>query len=136
MPQSSDHSAKKAPGFSCLKNLEFSIPGRSIKQILFFIVHFFFCIVCFAQTPQTDRFKIDSLKKVLPSLRDSARIDCLNAIFRSYYWLGNDSFKYYIRPAYEESIKINYVSGIAEAVTSKAIIGMVLGEVIMLMLKN
>jgi hypothetical protein len=49
------------------------------KQILILITQIFFCVVCFAQ-----REKIDSLKKVLPTLKDSARINCLNTLSNAY----------------------------------------------------
>ncbi len=34
-------------------------------------------------------------------LHDSARVDCLNEIFMTYYWLWIDSFEYYGLPAYK-----------------------------------
>ena len=50
---------------------------------------------------------IDSLKKILPSLHDSARIDCLNEIVYYYLSLNNiDSVKHYLVFAYEESKKL------------------------------
>ena len=54
------------------------------KQILILIVQIFFCVLCFAQTET-----IDSLKKILPSLKGTARIDCLNELgaeFSDRYW--------------------------------------------------
>ncbi len=67
---------------------------------------------------------IDSLKKVLPSLHDSARVDCLNELCglfgRGDSFLKSalpDSMKYYAAFAYEESKKINYIHGIAEALS-------------------
>jgi len=102
---------------------------KSSKLIALFIpiaigTQFFFCTVCFAQTKQMkqeNRLRIDSLKKVLPSLRDSARVDCLNALFLPYKRIGvNDSAVYYITKAHDEAIHINYIKGIAEALTNKA----------------
>ena len=55
----------------------------TVKQILIFITQVF-CIVCVAQTKH-----IDSLKKTLPLLKDTARIDCLNELGFEYsnpYW--------------------------------------------------
>jgi tetratricopeptide (TPR) repeat protein len=119
-----------SPAFSAAYSSFISVlkkNGKStIKQFTILIVQAGFCIVCFSQASQVDRLKIDSLKKVLPSLRDSARIDCLNAIFR--YWMFNDSFKYYVAMAYEGAIKINYVPGIAEAVNDKAVTEMLSGN--------
>jgi len=45
------------------------------KKILIPVIRIFFCAVCFSQTG-----KIDSLKKNLPSLHDTALVDCLNAL--------------------------------------------------------
>ena len=49
------------------------------KKILIIVLQIFFCTIALAQ-----REKIDSLKKVLPSLHDSVRIDCLNALVEAY----------------------------------------------------
>src|SRR6476646_8730185 len=65
---------------------------------------------------------IDSLKKTLPFLHDSARIDCLNEIV--FYYLAalkKDSIEYYLTTAYEESKKINYIHGIALSLSQKAV---------------
>jgi hypothetical protein len=69
-----------------------------VIYISFFLSLFLVPNFCLAQ-----RERLGGLKKVLPSLRDSAKVDCLNAIFMSYYWLRIVSFKYYLLPAYEES---------------------------------
>ena len=74
------------------------------KKILFLFAQIFFCVVCFAQ-----REKIDSLKKILPSLHDSARVDCLNELSETYLKFYNviathfipDTPKYYADSAYE-----------------------------------
>jgi len=85
---------------------------------IFFIVSLLFvCRPCFAQLD-----KIDSLKKVLPTLQDTARIDCLGEI-AVYYVLensGKDSSDYYIGEEYKESKKINYLHGIAAVYLQKA----------------
>src|SRR5205085_595406 len=78
----------------------------------------------------------DSLKKVLPSLRDSARVDCLNALSGIYFNLNGDTAycsneyhislnfsniaSHYSALAYEEAVKINYIHGIAESLSYKA----------------
>ncbi len=83
-------------------------------HVIVILLSFFFCHNAFAQ-----REKIDSLKKVLPSLHDSARVDCLNELSGIYLKSWNDSAKYYAIPAYNESKKINYIHGIAEALSYK-----------------
>jgi tetratricopeptide (TPR) repeat protein len=72
----------------------------------------------------SDRRGIDSLKELLPSLKDSARIDCLNALGDAYLLFKQiDTTQYYVAKAYEESKKINYIHGIAEAKSIEAEIG-------------
>ena len=68
-----------------------------------------------------ERFKIDSLKKLLSSLKDSARIDCLNSLGDVYIvYKENDTAQYYTALAYTESKKINYIHGMAEAKSIEA----------------
>lgn len=70
-------------------------------------------IVCpLALIAQKER--IDSLKSVLPSLKDSAKTDCLYNIGIQYIFKKNkDSCLFYINLGYEESKRINYIRGIA-----------------------
>ena len=90
---------------------------RFKKQITILIIQMFFCGLCFAQND-----KIDSLKKVLPTLKDTARIDCLGEMAVHYLFKhsGKDSSDYYITTEYEESKKINYRHGIAAVYLQKA----------------
>ena len=97
------------------------------KKILILFVHIFFCTFSFAQ-----REKIDSLKKALPSLHDSARVDCLNALCEAYLKVNEpvrpvqyrnivgDTAADYAKLAYEESRKINYINGLAESLSNLA----------------
>src|SRR5687767_11986640 len=105
---------------------------KSFKYIALFIIQFFLCAVCFAQTQmmkQENRMKIDSMTKVLPSLYDSARVDLLNGLFLPYKRLGmNDSAIYYTTQAYNEAIKIKYIKGVAEALTNQAAIESLFNE--------
>ena len=87
----------------------------SAKQILICVTQVL-CITCFAQ-----RETIDSLKKILPLLKDTSRIDCINELsFQYTRLLIRDSAEYFESLAYKESEKINYVHGIAEAVTNQS----------------
>jgi hypothetical protein len=80
---------------------------------------------CVAQQQQ-----IDSLQKILPSLEDTARIDCLINIGIQYIFLEldkrrlyqpyRDSVLYYTNTAFDEAKKINYIHGIAESFVPKA----------------
>jgi hypothetical protein len=77
---------------------------------------FIFLSTCFAQ-----KGKIDSLKKVLPSLNDTDRIDCLNELSYCYTYISKkDSAEYYATVAENESKNLNYIHGIAESVSRQA----------------
>ncbi|MFT3701702.1 MAG: histidine kinase [Agriterribacter sp.] len=67
---------------------------------------------------------IDSLRRLLPSLKDSGRIDCLNKLSNAYYInalaetyidVHTDTATFLATQALDESKKIQYVSGIADA---------------------
>lgn len=83
-----------------------------------------------SQKLNRDSLRIDSLKKILPSLRDSARIDCLNALSEesSFYQFPNnknykllgDSVIFFASKAYEEAKKIGYKNGIATSLLNLA----------------
>ena len=65
--------------------------------------------------------KIDSLKRVLPKLKDTARIDCLLELGSLYFCTPEkDSIIPYTRIAYEESQKINYIHGLAVSYVRKS----------------
>jgi hypothetical protein len=64
---------------------------------------------------------IDSLQKVLPSLKDTARVDCLQELSVQYLFKPDeDSAMYFANLAYNESKKINYVNGIAQSFAPRA----------------
>ena len=68
-----------------------------------------------------ERLKIDSLNKILPSSRDTARIDNLNEL--SYYYTvisKRDSARGFSILAYDEAKRLNYTHGIAESISRKA----------------
>ena len=79
--------------------------------------------ICFSQIE-----KRDSLLRILSSLRDSVRVDCLNRISEVYsssnFWSKDfekrDSILYFAGLAYNDAKKLNYVYGIAESLTHKA----------------
>lgn len=84
--------------------------------IAHFILQILFCNICFAQ-----REKIDSLLKILPSLRNTARIDCLNELSKMYSVMENrDSAKYFADFAYARAKQLNYIPGIAVALSHKS----------------
>ncbi|MBC7935873.1 MAG: histidine kinase [Rhizobacter sp.] len=92
---------------------------------VFFILNFSlsFCLTGQAQQIAA-RFNIDSLKKIMPSLKDSNRIDCLNklsieyfinALAETYINVHTDTAAMYASQAYNEAVKIQYIKGIADA---------------------
>ena len=80
------------------------------RQILFLIILVFSCAMCFAQ-----RERIDSLKKILPHLKDSGRINCLNELSLAYHEIQADTARMYVNQALKESERIHYVRGMATA---------------------
>jgi len=73
---------------------------------------------------QAQKHRIDSLTKLLPSLKDSSRINCLNKLSTEYYINAlaetyrnaqTDTAISFASKAYNEAIKINYNKGVAEA---------------------
>ena len=89
---------------------------RFFLCIIFYL--FIFLPTCFAQ-----RDKIDSLQKILPALKDTARIDCMNELsFQYIRLLIRDSAEYFEAASYKESKKLNYINGIAEPISNQAAI--------------
>ncbi len=86
------------------------------KQISILFVNIFIYVLGFAQ-----RNEIDSLQKVLPDLKDTERIDCMNALSYQYIrLLIRDSAEHFEQTAYKESLKLNYVHGIAESISNQS----------------
>ncbi len=79
-----------------------------------------FALLIFSDALSQQR-EIDSLKKVLSLLHDTARIDCITEIIANYSYVNNlDSMEYYLNLSYRESKQINYIHGIAVALFQKA----------------
>lgn len=84
--------------------------------IFIFSYSFIFSTACFAQREQ-----VDSLKKILPSLQDTSRIDCLNELSLQYIrLLVRDSAEYFEALAYKESKALGYLHGIAASVSNQS----------------
>src|SRR5678815_1084896 len=87
-------------------------------MLKYFTTIFFMCAGVYASAQQNE---IDSMKKILPSLHDTGRIDCLNELSYCYTYISKkDPALYYESLAYEEAKKINYIHGIAEAISRQA----------------
>ena len=66
--------------------------------------------------PKEDSLRIESLKKRLPNLKGSAKVDCLNNIGKEYYNLpqtarNHHAAYYYTKQAYSLALKIDYKYG-------------------------
>jgi len=68
--------------------------------------------------------RIDSLKKLIPALKDSSKIDCLNKLSEEYYInvlsetyinVQTDTAIRFASQAHKEAVKIHYDKGVAEA---------------------
>ncbi|MEP7375852.1 MAG: histidine kinase [Chitinophagaceae bacterium] len=85
------------------------------------IVVLLFPVLINAQAFQIDKpaLPIDSLKKVLPFLHDSARVDCLNELAGAYMevlpFIHSDSVILLAKQAYADAYAINYIKGLGDA---------------------
>ena len=79
----------------------------------------------FSQSAQeVNNFKIDSLKKLLPSLKGIPRVDCMILICEHYsdiFKFNADSFHYYGNMAFKEANVLNYKQGIALSLLINAV---------------
>lgn len=73
---------------------------------------------------QSQNQRIDSLTEVLPFLKESSKVDCLNKLSVEYYInalsetyinVQTDTAIYFATQAYNEAVKISYTKGVAEA---------------------
>ena len=77
----------------------------------FKILKFLFCFILFNSTfflvkaQQTAINYVDSIKKVLPRLKNTERIDALNHLGRTYQALNSDTSRWYSRQALAEAEK-------------------------------
>jgi len=96
------------------------------RLVTVIITQIFLYTVCFGQGEN-----IDSLKRLLPSLHNSARVDCLNALSELYIGLPSwfnpaptrsnlDTAEIFNGQAGEEAKKSNYIFGMARASALKA----------------
>lgn len=91
---------------------------RILSIIITLIISLCSCGSCFAQIDE-----IDSLEKILPTLADTVRIDCLHQLSLKYLFKSDkDSAIYYTDLVYNESKKINYIHGIAVALCCQSLI--------------
>ncbi len=80
---------------------------------------FLFPIISKAQSNQDINLQINSLKKILPTLHDSAKVDCFNAIsFQYIRLLKRDSAEYFEALAFKESKSLQYSCGIAQSIAN------------------
>jgi tetratricopeptide (TPR) repeat protein len=83
------------------------------------ILHCFLLMLCLAVLArETDPPAIRAKKELLPSLQDTARVNCLNRIATLYIFsaiVHSDSGLIYAREAFNEAQKINYKQGLCTA---------------------
>lgn len=86
-----------------------------IKNILILLFSVTVTASSFAQREQ-----IDSLENVLPALKDSARIDCLNALSNAYIWVNTDSSRLLATQALKVAETFYYIKGMANSYNNLA----------------
>ncbi len=87
------------------------------SRLLFYIL---LLLVFFGCDTYAQRAKIDSLKKALPSLHDSALVDYLNVLSLAYTYLQTDSAKSYREKAFAKASTINYLRGLVMSLNNEA----------------
>jgi hypothetical protein len=99
------------------------------KYFLFSIVAILFSFGSFSQS--RDLPTLESLKKQVPNLKDTALVNCLNLIAYNFTIIGfgpgssdfirrSDSIFHYANLAFEEAKKINYKKGMVDALNQQA----------------
>lgn len=106
------------PGYSHCPRLFLKIRKFIFCGGFYFLITFF--SVFFSYTSSAQRTKIDELEKALPSLHDSARIDCLNVLSLAYTYIHADTAKMYAQKAYTEGLAINYLRGMVMSLNNEA----------------
>ena len=106
------------PGYFNRTRLLFKSIKKKFCRVLY--VFFFFQLSFFCSSVFAQRTIIDSLKRSLPSLHDSAKVDCLNVLSLVYSYLNTDTAKYYAQKAYTEASGINYLRGMAMSLNNNA----------------
>src|SRR5436189_2464448 len=97
------------PGYFNCPRLVPQIAKKKVGRVLYI---FIFLQLLFQDIPAFgQRTEIDSLKKALLSLHDSARIGCLNLLSLAYTYLNSDTAKSLTKRAYTESSAIHYLPG-------------------------
>src|SRR5687768_6268609 len=81
-----------------------------VKYLILVILQFLLCVGCMAQGE-----KIDGLKKLLPTLKDTSLVNSLNELCSSYIEVHTDSALLFASKAISEAEKINYINGKALA---------------------
>jgi len=95
-------------------------------HIRLFIILYLLAVKVDAQT-----HRIDSIKKLLPSLSGHVEVNSVNALATEYYfyWVHSDSALKYTSLAYKQASKIQYKTGKAEALLIHAgVVGRLLGR--------
>ena len=94
-----------------------------IRKFIFYRVLYLSYILLplfFFYTSHAQRAKIDSLKKALPSLHVTARVDCLNVLSLAYTYLHTDTAKSYAQKAFTGAMIIKYTRGMVMALNNEA----------------
>ena len=112
--------------------LKLSAFNSVFARLKLYTIIFLFCFL--PATRILAQFKeIDSLKKILPSLHDKARINCLNELSKDYcnhnnaipHYARTDSAEFCANAAYLEAEDLNYKLGVASAFLNLAEINIV-----------
>jgi sensor histidine kinase YesM len=91
---------------------------RYFCTAIYFVTISLLCL--FYDCVYAQRTKIDSLKKSLPFLNDTSKVDCLNVLSLVYSYLNTDTSKAYAEKAFANASAINYLKGKVAALNNEA----------------
>lgn len=91
-----------------------------IKALLF--------LVLVSNAIMAQNAEIDSLRRLLQTAKDTARINILNDISCSFYHENNDSIIAYANQAYKESKQISYLKGLSVSLVRSRVYAQIKGD--------
>jgi len=97
---------------------EYSDKQKAMRFSKNILILLFFSIISVSSLAQ--REQIDSLRSVLPALKGSERIDCLNALSNAYIWSDADSARSLATQVLKEAETQHYIKGMANAYNNLA----------------
>lgn len=108
----------------CILRHKFKIPTGITTDFIILQVRMWILVLLITikgSTVSSQTQKLDSLNQILPFLQDTAKADCLNELSYHYTYISKKlSAVYFQALAYQQSKRLKYIHGIAEAISRQA----------------